>query len=145
MTPEERKEWNDRISSYRKAVTDIRIPPNVEPGQAKDILSKLDAIYAEVRILYGDVYKRMKEVENLVYRLENKNKTGGNEGVRRNNMITAVENAPRGDGTTVNLYDIQNEVVGQFQDISAILDILKAKSSMCITINGLLKVESIFS
>lgn len=145
MTTEEAKQWREMIEGYRNRVTEIRISTTMEPAQVKDVLARCDSLYSEIRIMYGDVLKRSKEVERWIYRLENKNKTGNNEGSRRNTMVTAVENAPRGDGTTVNLYDIEIEVNNQVQDLSALIDIIKAKSSMCITLNGLLKVESMFA
>jgi predicted RNA-binding protein len=130
------------VADYRTIVNNIRIPANIEPGQGKVILSNLDSLYAEVRILYGDILKQSKEIDRQIYRIENKNKNGANEGARRCNMVTAVENAQRGDGATVNLYEIEIEVMKKKEDLEAILDVIEKKISMIITMNGLLKLES---
>jgi hypothetical protein len=144
MTPEEKIQWTEMITGYRNRLNNVRIPPNIEPGQAKDILSRLDSLYAEVRIIFGDVLKNAKEIERWIYRIENKNKTGSNEGSRRSNMVTAVENASRGNGMTVNLYELEEEAMQKKEDVEAILEVVDKKCSMIITMNGLLKVESTF-
>lgn len=145
MTPEERRTWNAQINTYRTRVNEIRIPVDIAPGQGKEILSRLDALYTEVRIIYGDIIKNGKEIDRQIYRIENKNKSGSNEGQRRASMILAVENVERGDGTKVNLYDIEIVVMKQKEDLEAILDVIEKKISMIITMNGLLKLESSFA
>ena len=60
-------------------------------------------------------------------------------------MITAVENAQRGDGTAVNLYDLEIELNDKKEDISAILDVVEKKAGLVWTMTGLLKVESSFA
>lgn len=145
MTEQEKREWDQLVTRYRQQALEIRIPGNIEPGEARVLSSKLNDLYSEIRIVYGTILKQTKETERLIYRIENKSKTGSNEGVRRNNMILAVENAERGNGTTVNLYDLETELNNKKEDISAILDVIEKKSGLVWTMTGLLKVESTFA
>lgn len=144
MTEQEREQWDARMDSYRRRLSMIAIPTDISPGLAKNILSQLDELYTDVRMIFGDILKQNKEVERLIYRIENKNKTGGNEGERRKKMIESVENAMIGT-ERIDLYEIASEVEGKKEDLSAILDVIDKKNSMIITMNGLLKVESNFA
>lgn len=145
MTSEEKRQWDTRISEYRVSLRSITIPSDIEPALGKHILSRLDNLYGEVRVLFGDILKQYKQVEGLINRIEKKSMIGSNSETRKRNAITAVESVERGDGTTVNLYDMMDDLVYKREDLESIIDIIEKKNSIIITMNGLLKVESNFA
>jgi hypothetical protein len=132
--------WEQRIEGYRMAIRTIIITPDIDAGSAKHVLSRLDNIYSEVRVLYGDVLKKYKRVEGFIDRLEKKNTTGTNDAARKRAAIEAVE-AAAFDGQVVNLYELFDNLSGQREDLESLLDVISKKNSMCITMNGLMKVE----
>lgn len=137
------EEWTEMISDYRKRISAIKIPKDVNTNHAKVILSDLDSLYGEIRLMYGDVKKQLDEAENLVERVRRKAESHGNNvELRKANGISAVEKVTLRDGTEINLYDIRIQLNHQKEDLDGLLSVINNKSSMVITVNGLLKIES---
>lgn len=137
------KEWASKIQGWRDALGLVKVPNDIEPSQGKLILSQLDALYSDIRITYGDINKMYEEVESLVERVRRKaEKLGSNTEARKASGIQAVENAERGDGQTVNLYNVRTELLHKKEDLKSLLDVINQKQSMVITMSGLLKIES---
>lgn len=141
-----KEEWNQSIANYRKTLLAIIIPEDIEPGLGKHILSQLDQIYGPIRIEYGKISKQYKEIENWIYRIENKGRIDGkNDSDRKALGIKAVENFTNSAGEKMNLFEIFNELSKKKEDLDALLDIIKSKNSLVITMSGLLKIEANFA
>lgn len=136
-------EWVEYISNYRRRLSEIKVPKNVEPSQAKFILSLLDDVYAGIRLTYGDIMKQLDEADNLIDRIRKKAEVlGPNTEARKANGVLAVENAELGDGTSINLYNIRTALYYQKEDLEGLLAVIEKKQSLIITMSGLLKIES---
>ena len=140
-TPNE--EWTKKIADYRNKLLQVNIPRNIDPSQGKYILSLLDSLYGEIRLIYGDVRKQLDEAESLIERIRRKAESkGSNTEIRKANGIDAVEKIELGSGNCINLYNIRTTLNFQKEDLEGLLAIIEKKQSMVITMNGLLKIES---
>lgn len=141
VQPEE--QWTATITAYREALNAVRIPHDIMPVQAKYILSQLDEIFQNVRPQYGKISAELSEVDNLIERIRKKSEErGNNTEMRKANGIRSVENAERGDTTTINLYDLRNVLAKKHEELKSILDVLDKKQSLVITMSGWSKLES---
>jgi hypothetical protein len=143
MFHQQDEEWVRKIQTYRSKISTINITSDITSIQGKQVLSRLDEIYGDIRLLYGDIMKQYEEVDSLINRIRRKAEArGNNTEVRKANGIRAVENVETGDGTVHNLYDIMTHLNFQKEDLESLLAIIDKKQSMVITMSGLLKVES---
>ncbi len=137
------EQWNEIIKNFRIRLINIQVPNDVTPDRGKYILSQLDDIYSEIRILYGDVMKLVKDCERVLYRVEHKARMGSNDSDRKKNGIVAAENTNRNnDVTPINLFEIEIDLNNKKEDLESLLDIIKSKNGLVITMSGLLKIES---
>lgn len=137
------QEWVNLIQGFRKRLSEINLPRNIEPSQGNYILSLLDGLYSDIRPIYGDVKKQLDETESLIERIRRKAEaSGSNTEIRKANGVRAVEEAELGNGETINLYNIRTALVYQKEDLESLLSIIEKKQSMVITMSGLLKIES---
>lgn len=131
------------IAAHKQTVISIQIKEDIEPAQGKCILSRLDALYGPIRLEYGEVMKKFKDMEQSIYRIEHKGRiTGRNDMDRKANGISSVENFRMSNGEIVNLYTMFSQLLDKKEDLEAILDIIKSKNNLVITMSGLLKIES---
>lgn len=136
-------EWVERIKEYRQRLSNIKIASNITPIQGKYILSQVDDLYSEIRLLYGDIIKQLDETESLIERIRRKAEAAGtNTEARKANGIKAVENVELGSGSIIDLYSIRTHLSYQKEDIEGLLSVIDKKQSIVITMSGLLKVES---
>jgi hypothetical protein len=143
MFHKQKEEWVREIAAYRRRLSEIKIPKNIEPSQGKYILSMLDDLYGDIRLTFGDIMKQLDEAESLIERIRRKAEAiGSNTEARKANGIFAVENVELGDGAVVDLYAIRTTLVSQKEDLSGLLAVIEKKQSMVITMSGLLKIES---
>lgn len=134
------------IAANKQSVLGIQIQEDIEPAQGKLILSRLDNLYGPIRLEYGEVMKRYKDMESSIYRIEHKGRvTGRNDMDRKANGISSVENFRMSNGEVVNLYTMFSELLDKKEDLEALLDIIKSKNNLVITMSGLLKIESNFA
>lgn len=137
--------WNDFISSTQEKVLSIVIPVGIDPPIAKNLLSHLDNLYAQLRIVYGDLNKKVNELDKLIYVIEHKYRVGKNDIDRRINGIKQAESYEmviNGQKTKVNLYKEQILFFGRLKEVESLIDIINKKTANIITLSGLMKIEA---
>ena len=148
ITEAEKAAWDVQINNLADRLRRVRIEFDLGPGEAKNILSNLDELWFEVKKLYAQTSSDLKEITSVLYRIENKNKVGSNEHARRLAGITAAENYELeidGELTNLNLYDISYEINRRYEQTKFLIDVITSKNNACITMTGLMKVESNFA
>ena len=139
------EEWNQFITTAQERILKMTIPVGIDPPIAKNLLSQLDDFYAQLRIIYGDLNKKINELDKLIYVIEHKYRVGKNDIDRRISGIKQAESYEmiiNGVKTTVNLYKEQILFFGRLKEVESIIDIINKKTANIITLSGLMKIEA---
>ena len=142
MSNQPTERWTEEIESFKRRIRSIVMSPDLNPGMAREIQSRLSELYDEVRPIYGKIKTQDSEIQRLLYRVETKNRIGPSESVRRSNGVRALENYTKEDGTAVNLFDIEAESRKKKEDMEMLLDMIEKKKEALITFQLLFKVEA---
>lgn len=142
MTTEETLLWNSRIEAWKTEIQRIIIPADIDPIVAKTILHKLSILYDQIRPCMGDILKKYKQTEQYMELVKNKNYVGSNEAERKRNSVVALESFTMSDERVINFFEIISELEGKKEDLNSLIDMIEKKNSICITMSGLLKMET---
>lgn len=137
--------WNQKLLTFQEKILSITIPAGIDPPVAKNLISRLDDIYAQLRIVYGDLSKKVNELDKLIYVIEHKYRVGKNDIDRRINGIKQAESYELvidGKKINVNLYKEQYLFFGRLKEIESLIDIINKKTANLITLSGLMKIEA---
>lgn len=133
-------EWQRLKQSYKDRLATIVIPLDISPGVAKGLLSRIDAFFSELRLEVAEISAQKEQIEILIREIERVKATGGNEIARKKAASEAVQKYEV-NGSIVNLYDIQRELIEKSSFLYGVLDVLNGKQARLITISGVLKLE----
>lgn len=133
-------EWQRLKQAYKERLSTIVIPLDISPGVAKGLLARIDAFFSELRLEVAEVSAQKEQIEILIREIERVKAIGGNEIARKKAASEAVQSY-QVNGVTMNLYDIQRELVEKDAFLYGVLDVLNGKQARLITISGVLKLE----
>lgn len=135
------EQWVGAKAEYKRKLSTIIIPLDITPSAAKGLLSRIDAYFSEVRLEIAEVEGRKEGVDNIIREWERTKIAGGNELERKKRASTAIQEYPIEEGQTVNLYNVQRQLMERLSYLLGIMDILNGKQSRLITITGVMKLE----
>jgi ribosome maturation protein Sdo1 len=133
-------EWQQQKQAYKERLSTIVIPLDISAGVAKGLLARIDAFFSELRLEVAEVSAQKEQVEILIREIERVKAIGGNEIARKKAASEAVQKYEV-NGTIINLYDVQRELVEKDSFLYGVLDVLNGKQARLITISGVLKLE----
>lgn len=137
----EKSEFNQRFNNYYQQLDRIRIPADVNPATARNILTEIDRLYASIRLDYAFLQSERNRIESIIKELERVEAVGKNETERRKNATDAIRNFEVEEGRTMNLYHMQRQIASRYEMYSSLIDIMDKKQSRLITVSGLLKLD----
>src|SRR5206468_1865225 len=103
-------QWLQQKQAYKERLSTIVIPLDISPGVAKGLLARIDAFFSELRLEVAEVSAQKEQIEILIREIERVQATGGNEIARKKAASEAVQKYDV-NGSIVNLYDVQRELV----------------------------------
>lgn len=133
--------WANQKRAYRERLTTIVIPLDVTPGISKGLLSRIDNFFSDIRLELAEVEAHKEGIDNIVREWERTKIAGGNELERKKRASNALQEYPIQEGVTVNLYEVQRQMIERTSYLQGIMDVLNGKQSRLITITGVMKLE----
>lgn len=136
--------WQNIVTGFERRLRDIVIPPDINPGTAKPLIARLDALYTDVMLLYPAIKTdddNINQLISLVTKIEGAD--GSNPDKRAAKAIAAAQKYTVED-EVYNLYDLKQITNERLLYINSFIKILEGKQSRMITASGLMKIESNF-
>jgi hypothetical protein len=135
------KEWQQRIKYYSDYVRGIVIPRDLNPGTARNIISRMSAILLDVTQDYHKLKSTLNGIDTMISIIEKKNLTGTNAEARKKSAVEAVEKVAMDDGSTINLYQERKTYASLVSGIESIKEVLAAQQNLLVSMNGFMKLE----
>jgi hypothetical protein len=136
--------WQKIKEDLSIKINEIIIPPDINPGTAKPLIAKLDALYTEVMLLYPEIKSFDDNISQL---LNNTMKLAAAEGKnpdeRAANAIKEATNYVL-DGEPIDLFEAKQVSSQRLVFITSLIKIIEGKHGRLITTSGLMKIESNF-
>lgn len=133
-------EFNQYIKDRRQKLTNIVLPPDINPTTARMVLSQLDTLYTHIRYDLADSESAYQRTESIIRQHERTKIEGRNEEERKKNASLYLEAFPAGD-ETVNMYEWNRLLKTRYEMIKSLVDIIENKQQRLITMNGFLKID----
>jgi hypothetical protein len=142
MTQEERQEWEAKKLDWATRVKQIVIPVDISAGMVKKLNADIDNLYTDIRLEYAALRADKEAIDKRIYVIEKKaSALGRNDQDRKANGVSAVEAFETQEGETVNLWQIYDDIVEQYEFVSSVIDILDTKHNRLVLTSGILKLE----
>lgn len=139
--------WEQVVDEYEGLLDQLDIPRNIDHNEIMKLDKKIDEMYRFFRKDYAKVKERYSRVERALKRAEregaalpSKDGTKMNDTYRKAKAVQYASNFPM-DGTTVNLYDLENMLSAQVEYFDYINDVLEEKNRVMIRALGCLKID----
>lgn len=140
------EEWETFKNEIQEELGKIVISDDLNPGTLKVTISELSILrekiwfaYQETKNLYDHLSS--KDPEGLIERIKRINLGSGNNDMeRRKAGVLACMNYET-DAGNVNLYELLDETRSRYNFLKAIMESIKYKTDVLITMNGALKLE----
>lgn len=129
-----RRELNEQVKA-------IHIPEDINPMLGKMIISQIDELYTRIRLDLVDIENGVNRVESTIREWERSKASGSSDTQRKKNATEALQNYDAGDGTIMNMYEVQRSFVNRENSLKAILDTLSNKQNRLVTVTGLMKLD----
>lgn len=124
-------------------VREIQLPEDINTGMGQSILSRLDEVYAYLRVDLGEIEAAHSRAESIIRQHERSKAIGKNEDDRKKNATEYLENFPTGEGEeTVNMYEWFRLLNSRYIVIKSLVDVISNKQQRLITMSGFMKVDS---
>jgi uncharacterized small protein (DUF1192 family) len=133
-------QWQQQKQAYKERLATIVIPLDISAGVAKGLLARIDAFFSELRLEVAEISAQKEQIEILIREIERVKANGSNEIARKKAASEAVQKYDV-NGSIINLYDVQRELVEKSSFLYGVLDVLNGKQARLITISGVLKLE----
>lgn len=140
------EEWEN----FRKEVIEesdkIVIESDMQEGAMKKTIAKLNALREKIWVNFVDTKSLFeslsnKDTEGLIERVKFANLEGSNETVRKKAGVLAVMNYVTPEGEKINLYEVYDETKNRFYFLKSVMDTIKYKSDVLITMSSAIKME----
>lgn len=138
------REWEREKESVKRTVNGIKISNDLDPSLARERIAQIDDLYSRCRIYLNNFTEQKDSVDSMIREIERSHAEGSNEMSRKQNATRHLQAYPiddEEDGETVNMYELQRYFQNRVSFYSNIIDILKNKQSVLITVNGMMKLE----
>lgn len=140
------EEWEEYKAEVQKELSEIVISDDMNPGTLKVVISELSILREKVWFSYQEqktLYERLssKDPEGLIERVKRINLGSGNNDMERKRagVLACMKfNTESGD---INLYEVLDETRSRYNFLKAVIDSIKYKTDVLITLNGALKLE----
>lgn len=139
-----KNEWDDLVETFESRIREIVIPPDINPGIAKPLLAKLDAVFTDIMLLYPYI---KTDDDNVTQLLNIVTKTAGAEGSNPDKRAAKAIEAAQAyhyEGEILDLYAMKQFTNERLLYVNSFIKILEGKQSRMITASGLMKIESNF-
>jgi hypothetical protein len=140
------EEWEN----FRKEVIEesdkIVIESDMQEGAMKKTIAKLNALREKIWVNFVDTKSLFeslsnKDTEGLIERVKFASLEGANETIRKKAGVLAVMNYVTPEGENVNLYEVYDETKNRFYFLKSVMDTIKYKSDVLITMSSAIKME----
>lgn len=140
------EEWE----AFRKEIIaesdDIVIESDMQEGAMKKTIAKLNALREKVWVNFVDtkaLFESLsnKDTEGLIERVKFASLEGTNETSRKKAGVLAVMNYVTPEGEKINLYEVYDETKNRFYFLRSVMDTIKYKSDVLITMSSAIKME----
>lgn len=140
------EEFDEFKEEVMNELGEIIISPDMNPGTLKVVIAELSMLREKVWNPYQEaknLYERLssKEPEGLIERVKRLNIGAGNNDMeRRRAGIMACLEHETAEGT-INLFEMMDESKQRYGFLKSVIDSIKYKTDILITLNGALKLE----
>lgn len=140
------EEWESFKAEVMEELSEINITPDMNPGTLKVVIAELSMLREKIWHPYQEaknLYERLssKEPEGLIERVKRINLgTGANDMERRKAGVMACMAYETPEGA-VNLFEMMDESKERYTFLRGVIDSVKYKTDILITLNGALKLE----
>jgi hypothetical protein len=141
------EEWEEFRKEVQDELSAIVISDDMNPGTLKVVISELSILREKVWFSYQEqktLYERLssKEPEGLIERVKRVNLGKGNNDMERKKagiMACMQYSTEAGD---INLFEVLDETRTRYNFLKSVIDSIKYKTDVLITLNGALKLEN---
>lgn len=134
-------EFEERIQNYINLVKQIKVPADVNPGVARNLLAKISMLVPDVLLDYHKLKSMLSNMDVTISNLEKKYAQGKNTEERKRNAVLALEALHDDAGNLVDLYAERKKLASLMSDIDAVRDILLKQQDILVTLSAFMKLE----
>ena len=140
------EEWENFRKEVIEESDNIVIESDMQEGAMKKTIAKLNALREKIWVYFVDTKSLFeslsnKDTEGLIERVKFANLEGSNETVRKKAGVLAVMNYVTPEGEKINLYEVYDETKNRFYFLKSVMDTIKYKSDVLITMSSAIKME----
>jgi|GEM_PF-5056573 hypothetical protein len=140
------EEWENFRKEIIEESDKIVIESDMQEGAMKKTIAKLNALREKIWVNFVDTKSLFeslsnKDTEGLIERVKFASLEGANETIRKKAGVLAVMNYVTPEGEKVNLYEVYDETKNRFYFLKSVMDTIKYKSDVLITMSSAIKME----
>ena len=140
------KNWEEFRSDIIAESDSIFIESDMQEGAIKKTISKLSTLREKIWVQFMSTKHLLesisnKDAEGLIERVKFVNLEGSNETARKKSGVLAVMNYKTDEGENINLYELYDETKDRFYFLKGVMDTVKYKTDVLITMSSALKLE----
>lgn len=140
------EEWENFRKEIIAESDEIVIESDMQEGAMKKTIARLNALRERVWVNFIDTKSLFeslsnKDTEGLIERVKFASLEGSNETVRKKAGVLAVMNYVTPEGEKINLYEVYDETKNRFYFLKSVMDTIKYKSDVLITMSSAIKME----
>ncbi|MCY7866005.1 hypothetical protein P8918_12730 [Bacillus spizizenii] len=140
------EEWNEFKQEVQEELSAIQITDDMNTGTLKIVISELSILREKIWFSYQEsknLYEHLssKDPEGLIERVKRINLGKGNNDMERKKagiMACMKYSTEAGD---INLFEVLDETRMRYNFLKSVIDSIKYKTDVLITMNGALKLE----
>lgn len=141
------EEWEEFRKEVQDELSAIVISDDMNPGTLKVVISELSILREKVWFSYQEqktLYERLssKEPEGLIERVKRVNLGKGNNDMERKKAGIMACMQYSTDAGDINLFEVLDETRTRYNFLKSVIDSIKYKTDVLITLNGALKLEN---
>jgi len=141
------EEWEEFKNEVQDELSAIVISDDMNPGTLKVVISELSILREKVWFSYQEqktLYERLssKEPEGLIERVKRVNLGKGNNDMERKKAGIMACMQYSTDAGEINLFEVLDETRTRYNFLKSVIDSIKYKTDVLITLNGALKLEN---
>lgn len=140
------EDWENFRKQIIAESDEIVIESDMQEGAMKKTIAKLNALREKIWVDFIDTKSLFeslsnKDTEGLIERVKFASLEGSNETVRKKAGVLAVMNYVTPEGEKINLYEVYDETKNRFYFLKSVMDTIKYKSDVLITMSSAIKME----
>ncbi|MED1125221.1 hypothetical protein [Bacillus atrophaeus] len=140
------EEWNEFKQEVQEELSAIQITDDMNTGTLKIVISELSILREKIWFSYQEsknLYEHLssKDPEGLIERVKRINLGKGNNDMERKKAGIMACMKYSTDAGDVNLFEVLDETRMRYNFLKSVIDSIKYKTDVLITMNGALKLE----